>query len=122
MVGAEDDGKLDVVIVEMKAHSEDVAELQRLSMDFWNLLVDGSGNLAYRLAFNTLRETYEQFMPVLAEVLREEVADLASFRAMARAVRSADGKKAQRVAAKNIEIGLSRMELLLEAFQEGSFE
>src|SRR5262245_28659758 len=43
-----------------RAHgSDDLPALQELSLRFWDVLVRGSDNIAYELAFNTLRATYD---------------------------------------------------------------
>jgi DNA-binding FadR family transcriptional regulator len=39
---------------EMSAHLEDTARLDELNIVYWSALVEGSGNLLYRLSLNTL--------------------------------------------------------------------
>ena len=39
---------------------DDVESLQTHDIEFWQLLVEGADNIAYRLAYNSLRATYEQ--------------------------------------------------------------
>lgn len=55
--------------------AEDLESLAELDLRFWDLVVDGADNVAYRLAFNSLRRTYEPLVPVLAGVLEEELRD-----------------------------------------------
>ena len=52
---------------------EDLARLQQLSLELWDLLVSGADNIAYRLAFNTLRHTYEQIREALVVALADEL-------------------------------------------------
>jgi len=51
----------------------DLPQLQSHALDFWELIVQGSDNLAYRLAYNSLRKVYEPTQEVLAEVLAPEL-------------------------------------------------
>ncbi|MBK7322576.1 MAG: hypothetical protein IPI82_09000 [Candidatus Microthrix sp.] len=46
--------------------------MERRQAAVWEEVVVGSGNVAYRLAFNTLREVVMAAAPVLAPVLRSE--------------------------------------------------
>jgi GntR family transcriptional regulator, transcriptional repressor for pyruvate dehydrogenase complex len=52
---------------------EDLERLQVLSLELWDLLVSGADNIAYRLAFNTLRHTYEQIREALVIALADEL-------------------------------------------------
>ena len=56
--------------------------LQGLAADFWSHLVDASDNLAYRLAYNSLRATYDQCRDLFTQVLAEEITDVARYRAI----------------------------------------
>lgn len=84
-------------IVDQMDEVEALAELQRLSMEFWELLVEGSGNVAYRFAFNTLQSTYREIAGVMTQVLAAELTDRASYRAVADCVDTGDapGSEAQ---------------------------
>lgn len=86
---------LDGTVERMRASRRDVASLQALSLEFWDTLVEGSRNVAYRLAFNTLKETYSKFQHLLTQVLAVEMTDLDSYAAIARAVASADPVEAE---------------------------
>ena len=74
----------------MRAAGGDAARLQRLGIDFWGAVVEGSRNLAYGLLWNTLRDVYERLLPLLTKVLAEENGDPESFAALAAAVRRRD--------------------------------
>ena len=56
--------------------------------EFWSALVDASDNVAYRLAYNSLRATYDQCRELLTQVLADEIGDVAGYRAIAAAVRT----------------------------------
>lgn len=91
-------GTLDGIVERMSAAAGDLPELQGLAMRFWSALVDGTDNVAYRLAYNSLRDTYEKCMELLTGVLADELADEKRYRAIASAVRRGDGAGAERLA------------------------
>lgn len=86
---------LDGVVSAMRAADGDVAACQRLAIDFWAALVEGSENLAYRLLWNTLRQSYEACLPLLTGVLATENGDAAAFESLASAVRRGDTRAAE---------------------------
>ncbi|MGV9802714.1 FadR/GntR family transcriptional regulator, partial [Mycobacterium sp. NPDC003449] len=55
------------------ADEQDPIERQRHAIMFWDHLVDGADSIAFRLMYNTLRETYEPALPALATMMAEEV-------------------------------------------------
>lgn len=57
----------------MREVDADLHELQRLDLVFWSHLIDGSRNIAYRLAFNGMREAYEPVGALLTSVLEGEL-------------------------------------------------
>lgn len=97
--------KLDAVVAKMELAEGDLPQLQRLAMEFWATLVEGSQNLAYRLAFNTMGEVYDKLMDLLTTTLGDELTHLAGYRAIAQAVRARDGVKAEKKAKDLIQRG-----------------
>jgi DNA-binding FadR family transcriptional regulator len=89
----------------MEASAGDLEALQGLAADFWTHLVDASDNLAYRLAYNSLRETYDQCRELFTQVLADEIGDVARYRAIADAVAGRDASTAQGLARELIERG-----------------
>lgn len=85
---------LEAVVMEMSA-TEDLGSLARLDLDFWNLLIDGADNIAYRLAFNSLRETYEPMAASLSAVIAGELTDIDAHRTIVAAIGSSDGPAAE---------------------------
>lgn len=77
-------------LVDQLRAADDVAVLQRLAMAFWDVLVDASGNLVYRLLFNALRQAYEPVMDALAAVMRREVSDVDGYATVVAAVAAGD--------------------------------
>jgi GntR family transcriptional repressor for pyruvate dehydrogenase complex len=90
------------VVADMRSvlHSEREASdtleaLQLLSLDFWDLLVTGSDNIAYRLAFNTLRQTYEQIREALIIPMADELRELEEYARVVAAIRVGDPRLAR---------------------------
>jgi DNA-binding FadR family transcriptional regulator len=84
---------------------DDVLALERASLAVWRVLVDASENLAYRLAFNTMLEGWKGIEALVAPALADEVRDLASYRALVRAVGAGEVEKARRAATRLVEKG-----------------
>lgn len=89
---------LDAIVADMVAAGGDLPALQALAMRFWSALVDATDNVAYRLAYNSLRETYDKCMDLLTGLLADELGDRMGYDAIAAAVRRGDGAAAERLA------------------------
>ncbi|HSP98996.1 MAG TPA: GntR family transcriptional regulator [Candidatus Dormibacteraeota bacterium] len=97
--------RLDATVARMRAAGGDLTALQELAMSFWSELVDASDNLAYRLAYNSLRATYDQCRALFTRVLADEIGDVAGYAAIATAVRGSNAEGAFRRARTLIERG-----------------
>jgi len=109
--------RLDAIVAELGA-DDDLERRQTCSLAFWGALVDGSGNVAFRLAYNSLRASYDTFRSTLVQVLGEELRSLESFRAVADAVRAGDGEAAARRAAELLELGARGLYALLDTLED----
>jgi len=87
--------RLDGLVSRMAAAGGDLATLQELAAGFWSELVDACGNLAYRLAYNSLRASYDQSRTLFTRVLASEIGDAAAHRALAAAVARGDEAEAE---------------------------
>lgn len=116
---ADDAAALAAVTARMAASGGDLAALQELAVEFWSLLVDASDNLAYRLAYNSLRATYDQCRALLTQVLGEELTDLARYRAIAAAVQAHAAEDAARLARALVERGEQAVKLALAQLEAG---
>ena len=96
---------LERVVRAMAAAADDLTALQGLALDFWSHLVDAADNLAYRLAYNSLRATYDQCRSLFTQVLADEIGDVARYRAIAAAVRGRDAHTAEWLARELIRRG-----------------
>jgi DNA-binding FadR family transcriptional regulator len=74
------------------------AERSLLNLDLWDALVDGADNIAYRLAYNTLRSCFAPVAAVLAPTLAEELNDAVGRARLIAAVRKGDAAAARKAA------------------------
>jgi DNA-binding FadR family transcriptional regulator len=81
-------------------------------------LVDAADNLAYRLAYNSLRATYDQCRALFTQVMADEIADVAPYRAIAAAVRRRDAAAAERLARELIQRGERGIKTALRQLDE----
>jgi DNA-binding FadR family transcriptional regulator len=108
--------QLESITNQMRQAGENLDRLQMLALEFWQVLVAGSDNVAYELAFNTLRGTYEEIRGALVQAFADELQDLDDHVAISKAVAKGDAKAAakaaQRLVAKGTEAVLAIVELL----------
>lgn len=97
--------ELDRLVAAMQAGASDLSVLQGLAAEFWSHLVDASDNLAYRLAYNSLRATYDQCRALFTQVLADEIGDPVPYAALAAAVRAGDAPRAEALARDLIQRG-----------------
>lgn len=69
-----------------------------LNLDLWDVLVDGADNIAYRLAYNTLRSCFAPVAGVLAPTLAAELNDTVGRGRLITAVGKGDGVAARKAA------------------------
>ncbi len=82
-------------------------EWSDVRLRFWEEVVVGSGNVAYRLAFNTLREVVVAAADVLAPILRSEWEQVDDFRAVAEAVAAGHADRARSAAGVVLDRGVA---------------
>lgn len=110
---------LEGIVEEMSSQPEPEA-VARLDVEFWDLLVDGSGNIAYRLAYNGLRSVYEPVLELVFPVLKDELWDIASRAGIVRAIKQHDANAAQEIAERLLAKGTAAMSVAIEAFEKGA--
>ncbi|MBA2661431.1 MAG: FadR family transcriptional regulator [Bradymonadaceae bacterium] len=103
--GREVAGPLAEVVEQMGANRKDLVALQALSLSFWGLLVEASGNVAYQLAFNSLRDSYARFSHLLTRVLADELTDLKNYKAICEAIAAGEAEDAEFYSRDLMEIG-----------------
>lgn len=73
------------IVAEMEKNS-DTGTLVDLDTEFWGVVVDGSDNVAYRLAFNSLIRSLETHRRPALVLLTDELLDPAARRSVAEAI------------------------------------
>ncbi len=106
-------GPLFVVVAEMAAARDDLAALQTLSLRFWAIVVEASGNLAYQLAFNSLRDAFMAMRETAAQAMAAELRDRKGYQAIAEAIRDGDEAAAERAARAHIALGVDGLAALV---------
>jgi GntR family transcriptional repressor for pyruvate dehydrogenase complex len=104
---------LEARVASMRAAEGDVPRLQRDALSLWDTLVDASGNIAYRLAFNGMTAVYTQLLELLAPVLAAELRDVEAYAALVAAVAAARPELAERRARRLIQRGEASLGALL---------
>jgi GntR family transcriptional repressor for pyruvate dehydrogenase complex len=105
--------RLQAVVGTMETARGDLAVLQQLAGDYWSHLVDGSGNIAYRLAYNSLRASYDQSRALFTQLLADETSDVPSYAAIATAVRRREARRAEALARTLVQRGEKAIGILL---------
>lgn len=95
--------------------SRPLAELQEIAVQFWDVVVEGSDNIAYRLAYNSLRMIYDDVREAVAEVLADELRDQQAYQSIAEAIGHKSGFSANCEAAALMERGLDSLNAAFSA-------
>ena len=109
--------QLETTIREMRGMHDDLSALQDAAITFWSTVIDASANLAYRLAYNSLRETYDQCRELLARALSEELTDWPAYAAIAGAIRRRDAKACEQSARGLVRRGEQGIKRILDELE-----
>ncbi|MBN3508527.1 FadR/GntR family transcriptional regulator [Mycolicibacterium nivoides] len=104
--------------VDALAAEPDPVERQRQALAFWDLIVDGADSIAFRLMYNTLRQTYEPALPALATMMAAEVGRPDAYRRIVEAIEAHDPATARRAAQDLLEPATIALMGALEALEE----
>jgi DNA-binding FadR family transcriptional regulator len=115
--GDEIDDQLEDILERMDSNAGELPALQELAMEFWATLVEGADNVAYQLAFNSLRETYSKFQGILAGFFADELTDRQTHRLIAQAVREGREDDAEFYARDLVKLGESLISDLMDALE-----
>lgn len=110
--------KLEAIISDLH-QAEDISESQDLVFEYWNVVVNGSGNIAYKLAFNSLRKTYKRIWGLLTQTLAEEFRDAERLAKLAAAISNGEAEMAHQLASEHIALGSNAMHAVLDAYERG---
>ncbi len=116
---AETAERLAAVVEQMRAANEAEA-VQRLAFQFWEVLVEGSGNIAYRLAFNSLRRTYEPLWGLMTQMLSGQQQKLEIFERLAMLVRQGQRDEAARCAKDYIDESSAAIYEFLDLYEQSA--
>ena len=105
--------ELDALLARMRAQPGDRMLLQEHALTFWQKLVERGGNIAFRLAFNSMTKTYRQAWEVLTPVLEKEFRDFDNLAAIAQAVRDGRSDAARAAGRAHVELGRAAVERVL---------
>lgn len=104
--------------VETLATEPDPIEQQRHALSFWDQVVDGADSIAFRLMYNTLRQTYEPALPALATMMAAEVGRPDAYRRIVEAIGAADPEAARAAAQELLEPATDALMGALDALEE----
>ncbi len=108
-------GRLDEIVAAMGRHEGDLPQLQELAMEFWGEVVEGSGGLAWQLAWSSLKKSYGLVHEHLRHVLRDELQAKPDYAGLARAIRRGDEEEAAARAAAIVARGTDAVRKVLSA-------
>jgi len=111
-------GELDALLGQMRAPGVNLKTLQSHALAFWKLLVQNGGNIAFRLAFNSMTKTYTQVWNALTPILEKEFRDFDNLAAIAAAVRTGQPDAARTAGRAHVEIGRQGLEKALDAMEQ----
>lgn len=106
-------------LTRIAAELDPAASLQQLldaTLAWWTVLVLASDNLAYRLAYNTLRTTYTEGSGLLQQVIAEELRAVGLYRAIAASVSAGDAATAASLCNELVDLGGSAIDAAIQAF------
>jgi len=112
--------RLESLVTAMRKAADDLPRLQELALEFWEAIVGAAENLAYRLAYNSMRRTYDKCRDLLREILQEELRDAAGYEAIAAAIRSGDAAAAESRARRLMGRGEQAIDSALAALERAN--
>lgn len=98
---------------------EETDPLQRMwrALAYWELIVEAADSIAFRLIFNTMKNSYVPALDVLVNVMAAEVSDIARYEALTKAVVDADAEAAESASAAMLALGTQAFQHLLAEMQ-----
>lgn len=103
-------------LLQQMQEAHQTEQLQTLAFAYWRELVAGSGNIAFRLAFNSMQKAYQRIWALLANVLESELRDLSSLAQLTQAIADRDADAAHHFASQYLENGTQAMNAVLNAY------
>jgi GntR family transcriptional repressor for pyruvate dehydrogenase complex len=110
--------ELEALLAQMRVAGTPLKALQNHALAFWKKLVEHGGNIAFRLAFNSMTKTYLQVWNALTPILEKEFRDFDNLAAIAVAVRAGEPEAARSAGRAHVEIGRQALDRALEAMEQ----
>ncbi len=104
--------------VDALAAESDPVTQQRHALAFWDHVVDGADSIAFRLMYNTLRQTYEPALPALATMMADEVGRPDAYRRIVETIEAGDPGAAREAAQALLEPATVALMGALDALEE----
>ena len=95
---------LEPIVQEMQS-ANDLEKLQELAFQFWEKVVQGSGNVVFKLAFNSMNQSYLVAWHTLTQLMQEEFRDVATLSLLAQAIGAGEQRRAEVLARQHVELG-----------------
>jgi GntR family transcriptional repressor for pyruvate dehydrogenase complex len=96
--------QLKPLIAEMQ-NTQELPKLQQLAFDFWARVVQGSGNVVFKLAFNSMNQTYLAAWNTLTLVMQDEFRDVETLAQLAQAIETGEHRRCEVLARQHVELG-----------------
>lgn len=103
-------------LLEQMQQADNVEQLQTLAFAYWRTIVAGSGNIAFRLAFNSMQKAYLKIWSVLSNILEPELRDLDNLAKLNQAIAHQDPAAAHQAASDYLMNGTAAMNQMLNAY------
>lgn len=94
-------------LIETLAEAEDGAEVQRADYAFFQVIAEASGNQAFTMMMNALKDGYEKSLPLFASLYCLPF-DVTAHRALRRALNDRDSERAASLARRYMEAPIAR--------------
>lgn len=108
---------LQTIVHDMRA-TGDLPVLQQLAFDFWAAVVQGSGNVVFKLAFNSMNQTYLAAWKTLTLVMQDEFRDVNTLAQLADAIACGEHRRAEVLARQHVELGSRALNAALGAIKQ----
>lgn len=92
-------------LIERMRATQHLPTLQQLAFDYWALVVQGSGNVVFKLAFNSMNQTYLAAWNTLTLVMQDEFRDVDTLSQLAQAIEAGEQRRCEVLARQHVELG-----------------
>ncbi|HEX4842520.1 MAG TPA: GntR family transcriptional regulator [Limnobacter sp.] len=94
-----------------------LSSLQQLAFDYWHAVVQHSGNMVFKLAFNAMNQTYRAAWHALTQVMAEEFCDVETLAQLAQALKAGEHRRCEVLARQHVELGSRALDKAFNTLQ-----